>query len=168
MTIDATGGEEQPDRLVHQDRTVTVNWLRFNIPSLVAVLVATVSITIYISTIATDVAVERSRLSNSENARTARDILVDNQLAEVKTTLKAFNDIPYKVSTNSAAIAAQQAALAATQDDLRKSLDSMRDTIRDLSIKVGVQSDKIENLSNQLSGRPQHSRFTLPNAKVQD
>jgi hypothetical protein len=151
---DNQGAVGAAPRHVHQDTAVTVNWLRFNVPQLLAILAATVSITIYVNSLKTDIAVEQNKVANMESARAARQVLIDAQISSLTGSLNTLKDtygnLPYRVETNTSAIAQARQDTNTSVDKVVNSIETLRNSVNTLANTVSTQSVKIDDLTKKL------------------
>jgi len=122
------------------DRTIHVNWLRFNVPQLVAIVGATVTIMAYVNNL-------DGRLQDIERYRATRSITVDNRFQEVQTSLAPLVNLPYRVNV------LEQQQIAITQridragEVISTTVEQIRKDVNGLSTRIEVLGTKIDNIT---------------------
>lgn len=125
---------------MESDRSIHVNWLRFNIPQLVALIGATVTIMAYINNI-------DGRLEDVERYRATRSLMVDNRFNEVQTSLAPLVNLPYRVGV------LEQQQIAITQridragEVISSTVEQIRKDVNGLSTRIEVLGTKIDNIT---------------------
>lgn len=139
---------------MNQDKEVNVNWLRINVPSVVTIVVAAMTITGYVQSLAGD-------LQKIEESRVASKTLLDRDLTEIKGKLDAVANAPFRLDLLEKNMAATNARMDNYLQTLGNKIDNVSDRVGGLTTKVEVLSQKIEALAPQPNA-PQRSKFMLP------
>lgn len=117
---------------MQQDATVTINWFRINVPTIIAVVCAILAI---------------GKLFYSQEAekedRARRAVEIDRKFSDLKLQIEPLIDLPYRVSS-------WEKALQTTNERMDKMLDNMgtkMDRMLEVQAKTGTT---VEVLSSQM------------------
>lgn len=139
---------------MNQDKEVNVNWLRINVPSVVTIVAAAITITGYVQSLAND-------LKKVEESRVASKALLDRDLTEIKGKLDAVANAPFRLDLLEKNMASTNARMDNYLQTLGNKIDNVSDRVGGLATKVEVLSQKIEAIT-PVNGRAQPSSFKLP------
>jgi hypothetical protein len=122
------------------DSGIHINWLRFNIPSIVAILTAAIGITIYISDL-------KGRVEDLEDTTATRAQLTDKSLDQVQTAISPLNNMPYRVGILEAQALATNLRIDRFTEVITSTMELIRKDVNVLGTKVEVLGTKIDNLA---------------------
>jgi cell division protein ZapA (FtsZ GTPase activity inhibitor) len=125
-----------------QNREVNVNWLRINVPSIAAVIMAAVTLTVYIQKL-------EGRLDVIEQSRQARSVVSDKNFDEIQDKLKPLDNVTFRLDQMDKRDDAQDARIDKLLEIMGGKLDGVVDRVNVLSTKVEVLSQKIDSITPQ-------------------
>lgn len=125
-----------------QNREVNVNWLRINVPSIAAIVLAAITMTMYIQRL-------ESRLDVIEQSRQARSVIADKSFDQIQAQLSPLTNIPYRVDALDRGLLATNQRVDQYLQLLGAKIDAIGDRMNTLSTKVEVLSQKIDVISPQ-------------------
>lgn len=147
-----SGGEQEP---TVQDKEVNIRWFNVNVPTIVTVLGALVTITAYINSIEAKVVALDTARTRLEDSINKRSIYVDAQLAPMAT-------LPFRMSAVESSVIEANKRVDRISDLVLSSVDTIRNSVNGLATKVEVQSSKIDDLTKKvdnLSVNPKPTSF---------
>ncbi len=122
------------------DRGIHVNWLRFNVPSIVAIVAAAVGVMGYISSL-------DNRVAKIETDSAMRSQLTDKSLDQVQTAIAPLNNMPYRVGILEAQALATNLRIDRFTEVITNTMELVRKDVNALSTKVEVLGTKIDALT---------------------
>lgn len=125
---------------MQQNREVNVNWLRINVPSIGAIVIAAITLTIYIQKL-------EGRLDVIEQSRQARSQVADKSFDEIQDKLKPLENVTFHLDQIDKRDDAQDARIDKLLEVMGAKLDGLADRVNGLSTKVEVLSQKIDAIS---------------------
>lgn len=137
-------GRQSEDTDVHQNSEVDVRWFQFNMPSIVAMLVAVLgtgwAVASYIATL-------EARVEKIEEYRVTRSAITDGKFADIQATLGTLNNMPYRVNILEQQATAINIRIDRFTEVISNTMELIRKDVATLGTKVEVMSNKIDNLS---------------------
>jgi hypothetical protein len=125
---------------MQQSREVNVNWLRINVPSIGAIVVAAITITVYINRL-------EGRLDVIEDSRQARSNATDKNFDQIQQQLQPLSNLPYRVGILEQGLLQTNQRVDQYLQTLGAKIDGVSDRVNGLSTKVEVLSQKIDALT---------------------
>src|SRR5690606_34070768 len=111
---------------MNQDKEVNVNWLRINVPSVVTIVAAAITITGYVQSLAND-------LKKVEESRIASKALLDRDLTEIKGKLDAVANAPFRLDLLEKNMASTNARMDNYLQTLGNKIDNVSDRVGGLA-----------------------------------
>jgi cell division protein ZapA (FtsZ GTPase activity inhibitor) len=136
---------------MQQNREVNVNWLRINVPSIAAIVVAAITVTVYIQKL-------EGRLDVIEQSRQARSIVADKNNEEIQDKLKPLDNVGYRLDQQDKRNDAQDARIDRLLDLMGTKFDALSKDVADVKADVRVVAQDVKNLS----GKTQPTSFRSP------
>lgn len=137
------GGEMQ------QTREVNIRWLQINVPSIAAVVLAAITVTVYIQRL-------ESRLDVIEQSRQARSMVADKNNDEIQDKLKPLDNVVFRLDQQDKRDDAQDVRidrlldLMGTKfDTLTAGLADVKADVADVKADVRVVAQDVKNLSSE-------------------
>lgn len=127
---------------MQQNREVSVNWLRINVPSVAAAISAAVVITLYVSTLS-------GKIETMSTTQNTRSLIVDKTLENMSKQLDPLRNVPYRVDRLEAGLLATNNRIDQTMQIVGGKVDSLGERLNDLTTKVEVLANKIDSLTPQ-------------------
>lgn len=131
---------QQEDFSVAQGKSVNVNWLTVNVPSVVTMLLVGIGTAMYVQSLASSVD-ELKR--NSDN----RARMVDKILDQITNKLVPLDVIPYRLSSTENALIATNQRMDTYLQGLGVKIDGVSERVNGLTTKVEVLSQKIDTIT---------------------
>lgn len=123
-----------------QNREVNVNWLRINVPSIAAIVLAAITLTIYIQRL-------EGRLDVIEQSRQARTVISDKNFDEIQQKLRPLDNVTFRLDQMDKRDDTQDARIDKLLEVMGAKLDGISERVNSLSTKVEVLSQKIDAIS---------------------
>lgn len=131
----ATEGPE-----MQQTTQLRINWLNVNVPTVLAVLAAAVSIITYFDDM-------NDRLTSIEQYRESRGRVTDGNFAEIREQLKPLINTPQEIVGLKAADVVMNARLDRLADTI---IETLRKDISQVAVKVEVLTTKHDSTSTKV------------------
>lgn len=125
---------------MQQTTQLRINWLNVNVPTVLAVLAAAISIITYFDDM-------NDRLTSIEQYRESRGRVTDGNFAEIREQLKPLVNVPQEVLGLKAADVVLNARLDRLADTI---IETLRKDISQVSVKVEVLTTKHDNMSTKV------------------
>lgn len=122
---------------MQQTTQLRINWLNVNVPTVLAVLAAAISIITYFDDM-------NDRLTSIEEYRESRGRVTDGNFAEIREQLKPLMNVPQEVLGLKAADVVLNARLDRLADTI---IETLRKDISQVTLKVEVLTTKHDNMS---------------------
>lgn len=122
------------------ERGIHINWLRFNVPSIVAVVAAAVSVMAYINSL-------ENRVAKIEEYRVTRSALVDRKFDDIQTALNPVSNMPYRVGILEAQQLATNLRIDRFTEVITNTMEMIRKEVSELSTKIEVLGTKVDALA---------------------
>lgn len=140
---------------MNQDRELTVNWLRVNIPQIGSIVAATIILSMYIQSLTSDV-------KKIEENRTTSRALLDKDLDNIKRQLDAVANAPLRLDLLEKGLASTNQRMDTYLQTLGNKIDNVSDRVGGLTTKVEVLSQKIEAITPDNGGnRPNPTSYPI-------
>lgn len=133
-------GRKLEDDNVQNSSEVSINWYRFNIPSLVTVIVTAIGMVTYVNNL-------DARLAKVEEYRVTRSAVTDKKFDDIQTALAPLTNMPYRVGILEQQATAINVRIDRFTEILSNTLELIRKDVNGLSTKIEVLSNKVDNLS---------------------
>ena len=127
---------------MQQSKEVSVNWLRINVPSIISIVVAAVTMTMYIQRLET-------RLDVMEQSQQQRAAASDKNSEDIRQQLQQLSTLPYRMNVVESGLTQTNQRMDQYLQTLGAKIDGMGDRVNSLSTKVEVLSQKIDALTPQ-------------------
>ncbi len=137
---------------MNQDREVNVNWLRINVPSIAAIIVAAVTISSYVQSLASDI-------KKIEDTRQTNKALLDKDIDNIQKKLDNVADAPLRLDLLEKNLAATNARMDTYLQTLGTKIDGVSDRVGSLTTKVEVLAQKIEQITPPRENKAGRTRF---------
>lgn len=138
---------------VRQDRSVRLNWITINVPTIISIVTA-----IMIGTWGW--ANTNNRISSVEKARDTRTIQterrfdeINNSIAGLRESVTPLDNITYRVGVLEGSLSETNDRIDRLSEAILSSLDLIRRDVNGLSTRVEVLSQKIDNISEETRSR---------------
>lgn len=125
---------------MQQSKEVNVNWLRINVPSVAAIVVTGVVVSMYVQNLATKMA------TVEENGK-ARSAFVDKNFDQIKDQLNPLVNLPYRMGSIENSLLATNQRMDTYLQTIGVKIDGISDRVNSLSTKVEVLSQKIDTIT---------------------
>lgn len=125
---------------MESDRGIHINWLRFNIPSIVAIVAAAVGVMGYVNSL-------DNRVAKIETDSATRSQLTDKSLDQVQTAVAPLNNMPYRVGILEDQQLATNLRIDRFTEVITSTMELIRKDVNTLGTKVEVLGSKIDNLA---------------------
>lgn len=122
------------------DRGIHINWLRFNIPSIVAIVAAAIGVMGYVNSL-------DNRVAKIETDSATRSQLTDKSLDQVQTAIAPLNNMPYRVGILEDQQLATNLRIDRFTEVITNTMELIRKDVNVLGTKVEVLGTKIDNLT---------------------
>lgn len=129
---------------MHQNREVSVNWLRINVPQIVAILGVGMGVAWYSGD---KLASLENRLQAVETIRDRRSDEIDRNFDQIQQQLQPMANMPYRVGVLEQGLLATNQRMDQFLQSLGIKIDGISDRVNGLSTKVEVLSQKIDAIS---------------------
>lgn len=131
------------DRKEHDmesDRGIHINWLRFNVPQLAAIVAFSGGVAIGYGDLS-------GRIAKIEDARAARIVVSDARFSDMQTSLTPLVNLPYRVNVLEQQQIATNARIDRFTEAISATLEFIRKDVNTLATKVEVLGTKIDALT---------------------
>lgn len=125
---------------MQQSREVNINWLRINVPSIAAIIVAAVTVTVYIQSL-------EARLDVIEQSRQARSAVSDRNFDEIQDKLKPLDNVVFRIDQQDKRNDAQDARIDRLLDLMGAKFDALSKDVADVKADVRVMGQDVKNLT---------------------
>ncbi len=136
---------------MQQSSEVSINWYRFNIPSLITVVVTAIGMVTYVNSL-------DARVAKLEDNSVSRAIVADKKFDDIQLSLATLNNMPYRVGILEQQATAINLRIDRFTEVISSTMELIRKDVATLGTKVEVMSSKIDNLSVEkkadLTGSP--------------
>ncbi len=122
------------------DAKVHVNWLRFNVPSIMAILAAGLGVVTYVNQL-------DARLEKLEEFGATRAVSTDKSLDEVQTSITQLTNMPYRVQILEQQQLAVNLRIDRFTETISNTMELLRKDVNALSTRVEVLGTKIDALT---------------------
>ncbi|TPJ76895.1 hypothetical protein FJ422_29755 [Mesorhizobium sp. B2-6-3] len=129
---------------MHQNREVSINWLRVNIPQIVAILSVGMGLAWYGGNKLTSL---EGRIEVVEQYRASRSAATDKNFDQIQQQLLPLSNLPYRVGVVEQGLLATNQRVDQYLQMLGAKIDGISDRVNGLSTKVEVLSQKIDAIS---------------------
>ena len=126
-----------------QNRQVNINWLNVNVPTIVAVLTAVVTIVVYVNRL-------EGRIAVGETTAAERGKQTDAAFTDIRLQLAPLSTLPYRMQAAETRLDEQGKRIDRISETIVDALDVIRKDINVLSTRVEVQSAKIDELAGKI------------------
>lgn len=123
-----------------QNREVNVNWLRINVPSVAAIVVTGVVVSMYVQNLA-------NKMSSVEDNTKARAVFVDKNFDQIKDQLNPLVNLPYRLTSVENSLLATNQRMDTYLQTIGAKIDGVVDRVNVMSTKVEVLSQKIDTIT---------------------
>jgi len=121
---------------MQQDAAVHINWRTFNIPSLLTAIGTAVAVVTYVNSL-------DARLAKVEE----RSVITDKKFDDIQKSLDPLVNMPYRVNVLEQQATAINQRIDRFTEVITGTMELIRKDVGDLSTKVEVLSNKIDNLT---------------------
>lgn len=130
----------QSEDKVMQSTKLNVNWLNFNVPTILAVLGAGWGVASYVNGM-------EARLEKVEDYRVTRSAVTDRKFDDIQRALDPLANMPYRVGVLEQGQIATNQRIDRFMEVITNGMEAIRKDVNTLGTKVEVLSNKIDNLS---------------------
>jgi outer membrane murein-binding lipoprotein Lpp len=123
-----------------QSKEVNVNWLRINVPSIAAIVTATVVISMYVQSLS-------ARVATVEENNKSRSTLVDKNFDQIKDQLNPLLNLPFRVGSVEQNLITTNQRMDSYLQTLGVKIDGISDRVNGLTTKVEVLAQKIDSIT---------------------
>lgn len=127
---------------MQQSKEVNVNWLRINVPSIAAVVLAAITITVYIQRL-------EARLDVIEQSRQARSVVSDKAFDEIQDKLKPLGNVVFRLDQQDKRDDAQDIRIDRLLDIMGAKFDALTQSVAEVKSDVRVLSQKIDTITQE-------------------
>ncbi len=131
-------GNDNEDEAV-QNAAVQINWRTFNIPNLMAIAGAVVTVVTYVNSL-------DARLAKVEDNSVSRGVIADKKFDEIQLSLSTLNNMPYRVNILEQQATAINLRIDRFTETISSTMELIRKDVGSLGTKIEVLSTKVDNI----------------------
>lgn len=144
-----------------QNRDINVNWLQFNVPTLISVVATAIAVVLWINTKNDEQNLEiqnlKIRLAEADSYREQRSkatdtnfARIDSRMTELVVQVSPLQNVPFRMNSVEASLAETNKRLDRVSETFVNAVEVIRKDISTLSADVKVLGNKTDNLSTKV------------------